>query len=1045
MSKSLKECTDLARKNNVLTKAEIKTILDSRNRYAANPEFKGRADTLAAEEFARLSHEKVAGYEAEIKAKGGEPQFADYNIETELTKFKEGKITIGEQVPPITPLPPSPPSSPGPPGPPGEPPVPPGGEIPGTESSEFANWQAPNALLGHVSDELTSIEGIKQRARGFRKTWQDKYVSFRDVQRQIVKMGGSVTDLTDAYNKFTLIESKVGSQFKEIEERFITPLAKEIDSSGLSVKQIEDYMQAKFAPSRNARIAEINPKFPDGGSGITNADALAYLESLTPEQTTKLEAIADIVYAAQKYKLDALLKSGRIDKEYYNKLISDKFYVPLKGFANQTALVSNTEAVGRGFDQAHAIFKRAKGRESLAKDILYTSFRDVEAGIINAEKTLVGNSVLNLVRDNPNESLWKIIPMKVETFFNKQSGQVEQRMIKDYHLLARDPNVFIAWEKGKPFAIEFRDNPLGESALARAVKNMGVDQVPKFVAHLGKLNRYLAYVNTALSPGFMLTNPIRDLQTALAKTFGEYDATIAAEVLTNLPKAAMGVAGGISKNVVSKKIAQFAPEEAAFYKEYERGGGKVDHFRQKTIDEMKSELDFAIKAVQGGVKGNAVQLARALKHTVDNTNAVLENMTRLSLYIALRKRDYTVHQAATAAKNLTVNFSRRGESGVLANSLYLFYNASVQGAHLTVGLLKNAKIRQRIIYPAMGAVAGLTQYNILAGGEDEDGEPLYFKNTSEYERERNLIFMWPDGSGRFNKIPLGYGLNVPLNTAAALVHVANGRDAMKESLWLASSAWNSFSPLSENSFWNIIAPTILDPGVDIIQNKNYAGREIVPVRNKFEKVPVPDSQLAFQSTPQIYKDTAEKINELTGGDKQKGGFVDWSPESIQHYVEFFTGGAGSFIKRLAVPDKEFQHLPIVQRFYGGMNKYATRERYYTNRTEIFLLEKRKEHLKEEKMNKEYPDDVRTDYQREYLKFREENKEGLKLVERFKATDKKLKEFRIKRKKAKSKDAKEKWTLKIREKQMLMNKKYNDLFMSKGVIGEFDFLNLNDEK
>ena len=185
--------------------------------------------------------------------------------------------------------------------------------------------------------------------------------------------------------------------------------------------------------------------------------------------------------------------------------------------------------------------------------------------------------------------------------------------------------------------------------MARAVKNMGVDQVPKFVAHLGKLNRYLSYVNTALNPEFMLTNPIRDVQTALAKTFGDYDATMAAEMISTIPKAFLGTAGGISENVLSKAIARLTPEHAAYYKEYESAGGKTDYFRQKTIDEMKSELDFAIQSVQGGAKGSTIRLIRAVKHTIDNTNAVLENMTRLSLYMVLRKRDYSKHQAATAA------------------------------------------------------------------------------------------------------------------------------------------------------------------------------------------------------------------------------------------------------------------------------------------------------------------------------------------------------------------------------------------------------------
>ena len=43
------------------------------------------------------------------------------------------------------------------------------------------------------------------------------------------------------------------------------------------------------------------------------------------------------------------------------------------------------------------------------------------------------------------------------------------------------------------------------------------------------------------------------------------------------------------------------------------------------------------------------------------------------------RREEAVAKAADLAKNLTINFNRKGMHGDLLNSLYLFFNASVQG------------------------------------------------------------------------------------------------------------------------------------------------------------------------------------------------------------------------------------------------------------------------------------------------------------------------------------------------------------------------------
>lgn len=898
----------------------------------------------------------------------------------------------------------------------------------------FKDWAPPNSMLGFISDNFLSFAGFGQRARAARRRLQDKFIVWRDVQEQIDKRGGKLDDFSDAYNKFTMVEGKIGNRLRKVYDNYIAPIIKDLHQFNVTIEQLDEYLYAKFAPERNKHIASINKDLPDGGSGMTDAEAKAILAKFTPEQTRHLERIAQKVYSMQKHKLDILVDAGRMTKETRDELLKDKRYVPLKGFAAAGDLVTDTAGTGRGFDQAQDVFKRAKGRKSLAADILATSLRDVEAGIIAAEKNRVGQAILKMVLANPNQKVWKPHPIKIQRAFNSRTGQVEQRVVADYKALARDPNVFVTWVGGKPIAIEFKDTqgPGGESSLARAVKNMGVDTVPWWLKYFAGLNRWMSYVNTALNPEFLFSNPVRDIQTAMAKTFGDYDAKIAGKVFKNIPRALKAAIGGIAETkAINQKID---PKLKQYYEDYAAEGGKTDYFRTKSVQDMMKELESELAAASKGAKGAAIRSIRFTSKVIENSNAILENTLRVSAYITLREAGYSSHQAAKAAKNLTVNFNRKGEAGPLINALYLFYNAATQGAHLTLKLMKNPKI-QKLMVAAGAGVAALTQYNILMGGDDDDGEPNYFKNVPDYEKQRNLIIMWPDGSGRYVKIPLAYGLNVPLNLAAAMVHAANGRDPLKEALWVASSAWNSYSPISEEG-WNLIAPTALDPFVDISLNRNYAGRKLMPDVNPFDETPPPDSQRAFPNTNPGYRKVAETLNSLTTGNEQKPGYIDVSPESIQHLVETYTGGAGGFANRMTEwmmsDDMEASRTPFLRKVYGEKSPYTDRDRYEQHKDHIYYLEERSEYLREKARNGNELE------KKEYLQFKKDNQEGLSLVPKLKQAEGKIsgkykQRKHLEKDSEKNKDKIEKSEVDVRKEYIKFNTLYNEIFLDRGIM------------
>ena len=75
-------------------------------------------------------------------------------------------------------------------------------------------------------------------------------------------------------------------------------------------------------------------------------------------------------------------------------------------------------------------------------------------------------------------------------------------------------------------------------------------------------------------------------------------------------------------------------------------------------------------------------------------------------------------QSAILAKNLTVNFNRKGMDGQTLNSLYLFFNASVQGtANMLRGLKTSKENNKQVAGLAMFAMAHAI-VNEMSGGDE---------------------------------------------------------------------------------------------------------------------------------------------------------------------------------------------------------------------------------------------------------------------------------------------------------------------------------------
>ena len=423
-------------------------------------------------------------------------------------------------------------------------------------------------------------------------------------------------------------------------------------------------------------------------------------------------------------------------------------------------------------------------------------------------------------------------------------------------------------------------------------------------------------------------------------------------------------ARAIYASLRGKKLTGQAANWQKEFDQFRKDGAKTGWFDMKDLDGQSAEVDTLVSMAKGGIKGNSLRFLKASAAAVENMNQAVENAVRLSAYVNAVNAGIPRAQAASLAKNMTVNFNRRGEAGTVMNAAYMFANASVQGTAnfvRTMGTLKgNKKLRwsnlnnaQRI---AIGITAGayfIAMVNRMFAGLDDDDENWYDK-VPDHVKERNIVLMksvfgGPD-DGTYWKIPLPYGFNVfsVLGTSIEGAMYGN-KSPLKSAANLTIAALGSFSPIGFQDSQTLaggimknITPTVLKPLVDLNLNENFMGSSIYSENFPFG-TPKPDSALGRRSTPEAYQRLTTWLNEVTGGSEFRPGALDVNPDVLAYVVDYFGGSAYSFFGT-KVPDFAYKkatgvevgadRAPFLSRITGKVMPYADMDLFYRRRDEI---------------------------------------------------------------------------------------------------------------
>lgn len=683
------------------------------------------------------------------------------------------------------------------------------------------------------------------------------------------------------------------------------------------------------------------------------------------------------------------------------------YYAPLRGFAEDVeGVVATRASKGKSLQFIRRQDQRALGRTSVATKVLEHALLQNEEAIMRANYADAGRAFLKMIEENIGKDGMKNVlgdfaeimakaPVRnvlvngvytVQVNIDGQNINMAQRgphvatmidpefrskmyepdnpvyMVRRYE---RDENGVAT---GKMEEVYLRINDYNLRRALKGTAGLGSNTLERIIGHMGKMTRFLANTVTSWNPEFMFLNWPRDVSEALINA-GQYeDLGIQKEVLKNVVPAAKAIwamtpearLSYLTKGVreASDDVSGLTEQQLfmrRMNREFSEDGGYVAFHGMKDLADTTSKIHEGFKdPANFSTVEKSWNQVRRLGDFIEAYNTAVENSTRLAIYTSLRKalesRGVPEAQArrlsAYASKNVNANFNRGGEWKTAMNSLFMFYNASMQGSFAVATAARRSPYVRKMI--AGIALAGFLNdsMNSMMSDTDPDGT-LTFDKVKDWQLQNRMVFMDPFGMTErgYIAIPMPYGFSAFYNFGRSFSRALRGGYEPGEAMASAlGGIVNSFNPITgSHSLANFVAPTVVDPIVDIYGNKDYKNDPIYKQPSQYG-VQAPSSQLHWNNTSAPSIAVADFVNQLTGGSMGVSGKIDISPDTIDYLAGFLTGGVGRFIGRVTdvgwdaatgnFNDIEFNDVPVVRALGGQVSERNDVERYMDLRERV---------------------------------------------------------------------------------------------------------------
>ena len=570
-------------------------------------------------------------------------------------------------------------------------------------------------------------------------------------------------------------------------------------------------------------------KFP---KGLTEQECQEFVKK-APQQ---FKAAADIFYKVNDNVI-SIMEDAEVFSHDLAKTLRTKYrkYCPLLRDFSDTAAADSfigglTEG-GRGIGNVSVPLKRINIEGS-------------ERGVLNPLETILKSYAVMLNRAERN----KVALMAVE---NARTAGLHE-LIQEVPGTTADPKncVFTVLINGKKKAYKTTQDlygPIVGYNLPAAGLAFGVARTAARMLRTG----------ATMSPSFILRNFLRD--------------TVFAGISSK---------NGFVPIVDSIRGAIALARDPAMRAEFEAAGVTEFNFYSSQDARIKS-----LDAMAGETPASAWEIMKAVFSNLEAASNFVESSTRMGEYMKARKNNLSMEEAARAAREVTIDFSRSGRIGEQVNQVVPFFNACLQGGDKMVRLFRedfvgtSLKVFKYIVLPSL---------LVMAWNWDKD----WYKDL--------------DPDIKNNYWCLGRNIRIPKPQEAGVLFGSGIEALFQQAADKDKDAVSNFLKAFSSNMIPSVLPTVILPLIEWSANYSFfKGRPLVG--NKYSRLP---DELQYN----------DYTSELSKG---IGSALKVSPMKIDNLVRGYTGTMGALLWSMAgepfakannLPAKHFSELPFVRDF-----------------------------------------------------------------------------------------------------------------------------------
>lgn len=802
---------------------------------------------------------------------------------------------------------------------------------------------------------------------------QDKNVDIARVVESIRRAGGLVPDDLNPVLKEEMYQKRAQTRSEDFTNNELLPLIKMMREHSVSLEALDKYAHARhvIVDRLNAKLQAMNPDMPNNEalSGMTDQEAQTILDSYTGKRAEMMGELMNRVDRIVNTTRDLMVSYG-LEKASRVQEWRDQYkaYVPLR----RTEYEEEGHPTGTGRSVRGSTVQARLGSNLDVSSILANIAQARDQVITRGEKMRPVVAMAGLLMLHPNKALASLdkpatiemtdprtgltstVPGDLANYavpkirrINPLTGLVTTYPDPTYK--GRD-NVVNFRIKGVDYAIVFNEQHERATEIAKAFRELDTGKLTGILAAVAPYTRYLASINTQYNPIFGIVNFIRDAQFAMLTLTSTPLAGRQAEIVKN----ALASLAGIYQDARDSRLG--LPPSSATAQMWERfthvGGptGYRDLFF--TASDRAQEIERLLNPNSWKGIRSPRDFGRRMEETplfklLSDYNLTMENAIRLGVFKTGVESGLSDLQAASYAKNITVNFNKRGQVGAQMGALYAFFNANVQGTTRILETLFERRGEEggyqlsaagkKII--TGGILIGILQTLALSLAGFDDDEP------PEFLKQKNLIFPAPGTEKGYLMIPMPLGFNLLPNigrlAAESMVAIAKGRarDVFTKGHNLFEAMVQTLSPTGGGGDLAAeMSPTVADPIISLGANKDWTGKEIYK-EDRSSLNPEPGHARAKDTATVWAMAIAKAINWATGGTNYTPGVLSPSPDAIDYLIQQATGGVGREVSKAAQvaqsaatgEELPFYKVPLLGRFGGSASGSAgIRDKFYDN-------------------------------------------------------------------------------------------------------------------